>query len=260
MQRKRLIALATMSVLASTTAFAEGRTDIVNAPNIVEVSPAGPITNTHPLKVNTTPSIDSEIKAPSLGLQNYISAGYLMPDGFSDSAEDTTDGVAIELGVYVADYKIKGSFDTFSITEGGNDKDVQAFGLAIEKSLYKTHEADFVLGLGFERFDIAGEIDGFTDGNEAFTETGFNTETMFATLGTEFAISPKLSVGLTARYDFSHDDVSLVLNGSPEELYADFGFIMRVDYEMNEKIGFAIAHEATSDLMTQTRIDVKYKF
>lgn len=258
MYKKTLLALAALTI--STSAAASASQDIVNAPNIYEVGTAAPEANSFPLKEKPTPELATEAKTPSLQLKNYISVGYLMPDGFADVSEDASDGVAVELGVYVADYKFKGHFDTFSITNSGKTKDIQAFGLGIEKSLYRVNEVNFIVGVGFERFDIAGDIEGFTDGDTAFSASDFNTETMFATLGTEFALTPSISVGLTARYDFSHDDVSLTLNGKHDKLYEDVGFTARIDYEMNETIGFALVHESPSALMTQTRFDVKYKF
>ena len=261
MTRNNLISFALLGVISSSS-FAD-ESAIYNDRQLVDASKIeaeAPAINKHPTSVTKTTQHYPEFAPPELNVSSKISFGYLIPDGLNEHAEDGENGVGIEAEVHVNDYRFKGHFDSMGLREGDTTKDVETMGFEIGYSLYRGSEANFMLSVGWERVDIAGEMSGFTNGDTAFTEHGFSSDTTYALLGVEYALTSQLSAELAARWDFSHDDVSLTLNGNEAMLYEDLGFSASINYALTDTIGVGLYHEKTSELMSSSRIEFQYKF
>ncbi len=259
MNKHHFIALAIMTAISGSAVANENT--IYNSRSIVDASTETVKASTKsPLQNQAVVRTDTHYDAPELDISSKVSVGYVIADGLKEHGEDAEDGIGIEVELYVDDYRFKGQFESVGLVVGDTTKDVETMGLEVAYSFYRNNNANFHTGAGWERVDIAGDVSGFTDGNTPFSESGYSSDTAYALLGVEYAITPKLSAELSARWDFSHDNVSLTLNGEEAKLYEDIGFSAAINYALTDRIGVGFYHERASELMSNSRIEMQYKF
>lgn len=261
MNKKHFIAIAITTALSSATSFANDASVYSEKPIVDTAKPVFEQAQTEP-EAPTTQSKHKEVSfdATALDLKSTISIGYVIPDGFKKHAEDGEDGLGIKASLHIEDYRIQAHYDSFGVKIGDTTQDIETLGFEIGRSFYRGHDANFTAAIGWEKFDLAGDITGYTDGNTPFAKSDFYTDTTYAALAVEYAVTSKITAELGARWDFAHDDVMLTLNGTPAKLYEDIGFHASVKYHLNDNIGFGLYHEQSSELLSNTRIEFDYSF
>lgn len=261
MNKKHLIAIAITTALSSATSFANDAS-IYSTKPILDTEKPSADQALPEQKESTALTEHKEIsyKPTALDLKSTISIGYVIPDGFKKHAEDGEDGLGIKASLHIEEYLIQAHYDSFGVKIGDTTQDIETLGFKIGRSFYRGYDANFTAAIGWEKFDLAGDITGFTEGNTPFTESNFYTDTTYAAIAVEYAVTPKITAELGARWDFAHDDVSLTLDGNHAKLYEDIGYHASVKYHLNDTIGFGLYHEQSSELLSNTRIEFDYSF